>query len=93
MNRKPWTRHLLFASLLSESMCTLVQAANSTPISTSNNISTNTSATTISTHQTVNFLFCDEWERYLSENPESATGNGDQRYNDRWTDLSLPAIH
>ena len=37
-------------------------------------------------------LFADEWERGLRESPESASYNGDPRFNDRWTDLSLPAI-
>jgi uncharacterized protein (DUF885 family) len=37
-------------------------------------------------------LFADEWERSLRESPESATYNGDARYNDRWTDYSLEAI-
>ena len=33
-----------------------------------------------------------EWERSLRENPENASNNGDNRYNDRWTDRSLAAI-
>jgi uncharacterized protein (DUF885 family) len=37
-------------------------------------------------------LFADEWERGLRENPENASYQGDNRYNDRWTDLSLAAI-
>ena len=37
-------------------------------------------------------LFADEWERGLRESPESATYNGDNRFNDRWSDFSLPAI-
>ncbi|HEX7801260.1 MAG TPA: DUF885 domain-containing protein [Pseudoxanthomonas sp.] len=37
-------------------------------------------------------LFADEWERGLRESPENASYNGDPRYNDRWTDFSLPAI-
>jgi len=37
-------------------------------------------------------LFADEWERGLRESPEGASYNGDSRFNDRWTDLSLPAI-
>lgn len=32
------------------------------------------------------------WEQGLRENPERASLNGDRRYNDRWTDLSLDAI-
>ncbi|WP_082575631.1 DUF885 domain-containing protein [Lysobacter sp. Root667] len=33
-----------------------------------------------------------EWERGLVENPEGASYNGDNRFNDRWTDRSLSAI-
>ena len=37
-------------------------------------------------------LFADEWERSMRDNPENATYQGDTRYNDRWTDMSLTAI-
>lgn len=37
-------------------------------------------------------LFADEWERGLRESPENASYNGDSRFNDRWSDLSLAAI-
>ncbi|MET0814197.1 MAG: DUF885 domain-containing protein, partial [Pseudoxanthomonas sp.] len=37
-------------------------------------------------------LFADEWERGLRQSPENASYNGDPRFNDRWTDFSLPAI-
>lgn len=37
-------------------------------------------------------LFADEWERGLRESPENASYNGDPRFNDRWSDLSLSAI-
>ena len=37
-------------------------------------------------------FFAEEWERGLRENPESASFEGDRRYNDRWTDNSLQAI-
>lgn len=43
-------------------------------------------------HQALNALFADEWERGLRESPEGASNNGDKRFNDRWTDMSLPAI-
>ncbi len=42
--------------------------------------------------QALNTLFAEEWERGLRESPESASYNGDTRYNDRWTDFSLDAI-
>ncbi len=37
-------------------------------------------------------FFDEEWERGLRESPESASFQGDPRYNDRWTDLSFEAI-
>jgi uncharacterized protein (DUF885 family) len=37
-------------------------------------------------------LFDADWERQLRENPTSATFFGDDRYNDRWPDLSPAAI-
>ncbi len=49
-------------------------------------------AQTTAQNPTLHQLFADEWERGLRESPEGATYNGDTRYNDRWTDFSLPAI-
>jgi uncharacterized protein (DUF885 family) len=37
-------------------------------------------------------FFAREWERGLRENPENASYQGDARFNDRWTDISLDAI-
>ena len=37
-------------------------------------------------------LYEAEWQRWLREDPTLATSVGDARYNDRWPDLSLPAI-
>jgi uncharacterized protein (DUF885 family) len=37
-------------------------------------------------------LFDSEWERGLVESPENASYNGDDRFNDRWTDMGLDAI-
>ena len=42
--------------------------------------------------QALHALFDSEWERGLRDSPESASYQGDTRYDDRWTDLSLPAI-
>jgi uncharacterized protein (DUF885 family) len=42
--------------------------------------------------KTLNQLFADEWERSLVESPESASYQGDTRFNDRWSDNSLAAI-
>jgi uncharacterized protein (DUF885 family) len=41
---------------------------------------------------TLHKLFADEWERGMVESPENASNNGDNRFNDRWTDYSLAAI-
>ena len=41
---------------------------------------------------TLHKLFADEWERGLVESPENASNNGDNRFNDRWSDYSLAAI-
>ena len=37
-------------------------------------------------------LFEQEWERNLRDRPETASYQGDQRFNDRWSDLSLAAF-
>ncbi len=42
--------------------------------------------------QKLDAFFAAEWERGLRESPENATYNGDNRFNDRWTDRSLAAI-
>ncbi len=42
--------------------------------------------------RTLDAFFAAEWERGLRESPESATYNGDNRFNDRWSDRSLTAI-
>ncbi|GAB3093322.1 DUF885 domain-containing protein [Lysobacter terrae] len=43
--------------------------------------------------QALHQLFDQEWERGLRENPVNASYQGDPRYNDRWGDASLTAIH
>jgi len=42
--------------------------------------------------QALKALFADEWERTLRESPETASYNGDTRYDDRWSDFSPAAI-
>lgn len=37
-------------------------------------------------------LFASEWERRLADDPEFASYQGDTRFNDRWSDMRLPAI-
>ena len=43
-------------------------------------------------HRRLHALFEREWERSLQESPESASYQGDTRFDDRWSDLSLGAI-
>ena len=42
--------------------------------------------------QALHALFASEWERTMRDFPETASYQGDTRYNDRWTDFSLAAI-
>ena len=42
--------------------------------------------------QTLHALFASEWERGLKDSPESASYQGDTRYDNRWTDMSIGAI-
>lgn len=49
-------------------------------------------ATAADRHAALEALFAEEWERGLRESPENAGYNGDNRYNDRWSDRSLDAI-
>jgi len=42
--------------------------------------------------QALHALFADEWERGLRDAPEFASYQGDTRFDDRWSDLSLSAI-
>lgn len=50
------------------------------------------SATTADPGAALKSLFADEWERQLRDSPETATYQGDHRFDDRWTDMSLAAI-
>ncbi|MFZ5637267.1 MAG: DUF885 domain-containing protein [Pseudomonadota bacterium] len=49
-------------------------------------------ATTGDEGERLRAFFAAEWERALRESPESASFQGDLRFNDRWTDASLEAI-
>src|SRR5207344_144527 len=42
--------------------------------------------------QALHALFDSDWERQLQENPIGASFLGDDRYNDRWPDLSPAAV-
>jgi uncharacterized protein (DUF885 family) len=48
--------------------------------------------TAIPAKRALHALFDAEWERNLRETPEAATYQGDTRFDDRWSDLSLAAI-
>ena len=43
-------------------------------------------------HPALHKLFSEAWERGLRESPEDASYQGDRRFNDRWSDVSLAAI-
>jgi uncharacterized protein (DUF885 family) len=43
--------------------------------------------------QQLHRLFDQEWEYQMSHNPVRASLLGDRRWNDKWSDLSLPAVH
>ena len=51
-----------------------------------------TSPAAASASRALHALFDGEWERELRESPETASAQGDTRYDDRWTDLSLAAF-
>jgi uncharacterized protein (DUF885 family) len=58
-------------------------------------VTMNTSAApaqTTARSQALHALFADEWERGLRDAPEFASYQGDTRFDDRWSDLSLSAI-
>jgi uncharacterized protein (DUF885 family) len=44
------------------------------------------------TSRALHQFFTDEWERTLRDSPETASYNGDKRYDDRWSDMSLATI-
>jgi uncharacterized protein (DUF885 family) len=49
-------------------------------------------ADTLTAHQALQKALADEWEYELREAPEAATGYGDYRYNDKWSDFSLAHV-
>jgi uncharacterized protein (DUF885 family) len=52
----------------------------------------NTVCTAQVDHPALHQLFAEEWERGLRDAPEDASYQGDARYNDRWSDMSMAAI-
>lgn len=75
-------KHLLLAALIAAVPASFAHAAETSP----------PTASDAATKQALDALFAAEWERGLRESPESATYNGDNRFNDRWSDRSLAAI-
>jgi uncharacterized protein (DUF885 family) len=49
-------------------------------------------AQTLDPAKALHALFDAEWERSMVESPENASVNGDNRFNDRWSDNSLAEI-
>ena len=74
--KAPFGRALLAVSLLT--LCDGAQCADTPPASPD----------AVKLHA----LFADEWQWTLKEYPEFATGVGDNRYNDKLTDLSAQAM-
>ncbi|MFO1336922.1 MAG: DUF885 domain-containing protein [Burkholderiaceae bacterium] len=81
MRRRPLLKAPLMASLLGPLAATTASAQSSA-----------TAAATSPAAQALHALFSDEWERGLRDSPETASYQGDTRYDDRWSDLSLAAI-
>jgi uncharacterized protein (DUF885 family) len=78
---------LLIATLLCLPAAALqAQAQSQSPAPTA------TAAARSPTSQALHAFFAEEWERDLRESPETATYQGDTRFNDRWTDSSREAI-
>ena len=75
-------KHLLLAAMIAAMPASILHAADVPPPTVPDN----------STKQALDAFFAEEWERGLRESPESATYNGDNRFNDRWSDHSLAAI-
>jgi uncharacterized protein (DUF885 family) len=76
-------RHSLLVALLMSGAAMLPVQAQTT---------TDRPAAAATPAQALDALFAREWERALREEPESASAQGDTRYDDQWTDLSPQAI-
>ena len=74
-------KHLLLAALIAAIPLSNLRAAETPPVASDG-----------PGKQALDSFFSEEWERGLRESPENATYNGDNRYNDRWSDRSLAAI-
>jgi uncharacterized protein (DUF885 family) len=79
------TRTLLLSAAIAAALFAPPALAQSAPAETA--AETGNAAT-----RALHAFFEAEWERSLRESPETASYRGDERYNDRWTDMSLEAI-
>jgi uncharacterized protein (DUF885 family) len=77
---------------LALSMSVAAMIVASAPASASTGQKTAPTPAANPTVMALNQLFDREWQRGLRESPESATDFGDHRYDDRWSDLSMPQI-
>ena len=75
-------KRLLLAAMIAAMPTSILHAADAPSPATSDNAA----------KRTLDAFFADEWERGLRESPENASYNGDNRFNDRWSDRSLDAI-
>jgi uncharacterized protein (DUF885 family) len=75
-------KRLLLAAIIAAMPTSILHAADAPSPATSDNAA----------KRTLDAFFADEWERGLRESPENASYNGDNRFNDRWSDRSLDAI-
>ncbi|MGH8085178.1 MAG: DUF885 domain-containing protein [Lysobacter sp.] len=78
--------------LLSVAIATALSAAPAPAQTTASPAAGEATAPASEASQALHRFFDAEWERGLRESPESASYNGDERFNDRWTDMSLGAI-
>lgn len=66
----------------------LLLSVTALPVAAGTNYATKANEATTQLHA----LFHNEWQRKLRENPTFATYIGNEKYNDRWPDVSLEAI-
>ena len=82
MNRIP--RGLAAALLALLAACTAQPPAAPAPAAAEGSVAQRVAA--------LNALLAEQWEWSLRESPETATSIGDERYNDRWSDISLAHV-
>jgi uncharacterized protein (DUF885 family) len=74
-------------------LCALLAAGTSAPVATATNAAAAANPAVASTPaERLHALFRDSWQQELAADPLGATYLGDNRYNDRWPDLSPAGI-